>query len=551
MRIADFDATYELGSDGVLDVTEKITAEFRGEWNGLRRELSLRHNTAQGRSTRLDIDIGEITDGTGNPLTVERDSENGMLILRIYVPNNRDATRQVVIRYRVSNAVRFFYENSAVGALDELYWNVTGNSWEWPLARVRARVVLPTGVRPTRVAVYTGAEGSTGADADVDTTGNAITFTARRELSAYEGMTIGVGWAPGHIAGRPGAATVRARETVRWWPLLLPLLAFFFAFKAWARKGRDPKDGSIAVQYEPPGAMSPAEVGTVVDHRAEMRDITATLVDLAVRGFVRIEERTERKLLGLVKDTEFTFHLVKSREEWTGLATHESRYLDALFEGGTSVELADLKEKFYTSLPGIRDGIYGKLIERGYYVHRPDRVRNNWMGGSFFVVVLGIGGAMLAGARGLEWTSPVALGLAGIVSGLALFGFGLMMPARTTAGARAREAALGFREFLSRVESDRYKRMITSPEMFERFLPYAMAFEVEEKWARAFEGMYREPPSWYTGGAGPFHVGQFSSRMSAMSTSASSAMSSSPSSSGSGGGGSSGGGSGGGGGGGF
>src|SRR5687767_3922846 len=80
MRIVDFDATYELGADGVLDVTEKITVEFRGEWNGLRRELSRRHNTAQGRSTRLDIDVGEITDGNGTPLTVERDSENGMLI---------------------------------------------------------------------------------------------------------------------------------------------------------------------------------------------------------------------------------------------------------------------------------------------------------------------------------------------------------------------------------------------------------------------------------------------------------------------------------------
>ena len=159
---------------------------------------------------------------------------------------------------------------------------------------------------------------------------------------------------------------------------------------------------------------------------------------------------------------------------------------------------------------------------------------------------------MLVGNRGWEWTSPVALGAAGVVSALIFFIFGLIMPARTTAGARAREAALGFREFLSRVETDRYKRMITSPQMFERFLPYAMAFEVEEKWARAFEDIYREPPSWYTGtGTGHFHASAFSSRMSALSSAASSTMASSPSSSGSGGGGSSGGGSGGGGTGGF
>jgi len=137
------------------------------------------------------------------------------------------------------------------------------------------------------------------------------------------------------------------------------------------------------------------------------------------------------------------------------------------------------------------------------------------------------------------------------LSTLIMFSFAQIMPARTVAGARAREAALGFKEFLERVESERYKKMITSPEMFERFLPFAMAFGVEEEWAKAFENIYREPPTWYVGGTGPFNVSSFSHSISTMSNAASSSMSSSPSSSGSGGGGSSGGGSGGGGGSGF
>ena len=124
------------------------------------------------------------------------------------------------------------------------------------------------------------------------------------------------------------------------------------------------------------------------------------------------------------------------------------------------------------------------------------------------------------------------------------------MVARTTEGARAREAALGFKEFLSRVEEDRYKRMITSPDLFEKYLPYAMAFGVEEKWANAFKDIYRDPPNWYTG-TGQFDAVSFGHTISSMSNAAASSMSSSPSSSGSGGGGSSGGGSGGGGGSGF
>jgi uncharacterized membrane protein len=140
---------------------------------------------------------------------------------------------------------------------------------------------------------------------------------------------------------------------------------------------------------------------------------------------------------------------------------------------------------------------------------------------------------------------------AGLTTAVILFVFSRIMPARTVIGARAREAALGFKEFLERVETDRYRKMITSPEMFERYLPFAMAFGVEEKWAKAFEGIYRDPPSWYIGSTGHFSPGSFAASMSEMSTAVSSSTSSSPSSSGSGGGGSSGGGSGGGGGSGF
>ncbi|MGK2934688.1 MAG: DUF2207 domain-containing protein, partial [Gemmatimonadaceae bacterium] len=533
LRVVKFDAVLEVGADGMLDVTEKLTVEFKGEWNGVRRELLLRHKTARERRVKLDVDVGEITDAAGQPLKVEREREGGLLILRIYVPDNRDATRQVVIRYRVSNAIRFFYADSDVGELDELYWNVTGSSWEWPITRARARVVLPRNVRPSQVAVYTGAEFSEAAEADIDTLGNTVTFTTRRELNAYEGMTVGVGWPAGHIASRPSQRAQRTLEIIRWWPATLPFLVFFLAFRAWSSRGRDPREGAIAVQYEPVAGLSPAEMGTLVDHRAEMRDITATLVDLAVRGYVRIEEIKERKLLGLLSDTEFHFHLRRPREEWSGLAGHEERYLGALFEGESSVKLSDLQDKFYKSLPGIRDALYEQLVERGFYKHRPDSVKNNWIGGGVFLFAAGIGAAFWAAASSAAWVSPVALGAAAIVSSVTLLVFARLMPARTVDGARAREAALGFREFLSRVDSDRYKRMITSPEMFERFLPYAMAFDVEEKWARAFEDIYREPPSWYTGtGTGQFHATAFSSRMSALSSAASSTMASSPSSSG-------------------
>ncbi|HEX8361291.1 MAG TPA: DUF2207 domain-containing protein [Longimicrobium sp.] len=581
IRIRDFDALLVVSPDGTLDVTERLTVGFTGKWNGLNRDLSLRHRTAEGRGAALDLEVSSVTDGDGRKLrVVEESGDDGWVHrLQIWIPGAQDAERQVVIRYRVANAIRFFYEGSEPGPMDELYWNVTGNAWDMPIDRTRGRVVLPAGASPRRHAVYTGATGTTlaGANAESRVTERGLEFAATRPLEPYEGVTLAVGWAPGFVATRPSARERGVREAVRLWPLGLPLLVFGLSFRAWRRRGRDPREESIVVQYEPPEAMSPTELGTLIDHEAEMRDITATLVDLAVRGYVGIEERSEKKLLGLFTSTEFVFFRRRPRADWSALAAHERAYLEALFRhattaetsweevrshssGGTArtaadteqVALSQLSEKFYTALPCIRDAVYDSLVERGYYLRRPDQVKNRWMFAAGALLVAGVGGAGWVEGMAWTWVSPLALGAGAVASAVIVFIFSRVIPARTPAGARAREAALGFREFLSRVESERYRRMITSPEMFERFLPHAMAFGVADRWAHAFEELYQEPPQWYRGnGTGHFHATDFSSRMNAMSSSASSTMSSSPSSSGSGGGGSSGGGSGGGGGSGF
>ena len=557
IRIRNFDALLTVYPDGSLDVTEQLTIGFTGQWNGIVRDLSLRHNTAQGRATRLDVTIGYITDATGQRLHVDEESkDNGWTrALRIWIPGARDADRQIIIRYRVANAIRFFYAGSKEGALDELYWNVTGNDWTMAIDSVHARVVLPDGIAPTRVAVYTGARGSIATDAKIKRAGNIVDFTLTRGLYPHEGMTIGVGWPAGHISSRPSKTREQLAAIVQWTPLLIPLLVFFLAWKSWEKRGRDPKDGSYVVRYEPVDGVSPAELGTLVDNRADMDDITATLVDLAVRGFIRIEEVTESHLFGLSKSTDYILHILRKRPEWTSLKPHEQRYLEALSGAtlfdGYDVKVSDLKNKFYTKLPKIRDAIYDNLVARGYYLQRPDKVKAKWIGLSVLTMVVLVGATALAVKTPFVTFSPFALIFAAVSSTLVMFSFAQIMPARTVAGARAREATLGFKEFLERVESERYRKMITSPEMFERFLPFAMAFGVEEKWAKAFEDIYREPPTWYVGGTGPFNASSFSHSISTMSNAASSSMSSSPSSSGSGGGGSSGGGSGGGGGSGF
>jgi uncharacterized membrane protein len=336
---------------------------------------------------------------------------------------------------------------------------------------------------------------------------------------------------------------------------LIPFLVFYLMFKAWQKRGRDPKEGSAAVQYEPVAGASPAELGTLVDNTADLQDITATLVDLAVRGFIQIEEKTESHLFGLAKSTDYIIHFVSEPSARRSVKPHEQHYLSALRSlapnGEASVKISDLQDKFYSHLPSIRSAIFDSLVSSGYYLQRPDKVRGKWIALAVLVAVVGAGVSALVVSKLQLMISPVAIIVAAAASTVIVLVFAQLMPARTVPGARAREASLGFKEFLSRVESERYKRMITSPEMFERYLPFAMAFGVGDKWARAFEDIYREPPSWYVGGTGNFSAINFTHSINNMSSAAASSMSSSPSSSGSGGGGSSGGGSGGGGGGGF
>jgi uncharacterized membrane protein len=300
--------------------------------------------------------------------------------------------------------------------------------------------------------------------------------------------------------------------------------------------------------------MTPAELGTLVDGKPDMRDITATIVDLAVRGFLHITEIEDKGFLGFFSSAEYTFTLKKPRSEWTALKSHERDLLSAMFGSSDSVSLSQLKNKFYRHLPGLREDLYKMLVRHGFYTGRPDRVRLLYViGGVVLGGLLAFGSGTVMATLGMQ---PAAGIIAGILSGVIVVIFGWFMPSRTIRGTRELEKVLGFQEFLTRVESDRLERMVKTPEMFERFLPYAMALGVADTWARAFEGIYKEPPQWYSGAHGiqTFRPTTFTSNLGAMSTQAAAVMASAPRSSGGsgfGGGGSSGGGFGGGGGGGF
>jgi hypothetical protein len=525
LDIRRFDSEMMIRRDGSMSVTERIQVHFSGSWNGLLRAIPVEYATDAGANYTLRIDVGGAQDADGNELRVESERSGRDRIFRIWVPGAVDATRDVVFRYRVRNGVRFFDEH------DELYWNVTGAESEFPIQQASAKVYLPAEATGIRTTSYTGGYGATGSDATVTHAGNLLEFQTTRPLGFREGLTIVVGWDPG-LVHRPSSFDRASGFLYSNFILGVPLLAFVGMLTLWRRSGRDPRLRPIAPQYEPPPGLTPGEVGTLVDASPDMRDVTATIVDLAVRGFLTIEETREEHLFGLLSSQDYAFHLAKPRHEWNALKAHEVELLDALFKNErTSVRSSQLENSFYRDLPGITKHLRASLTSGRHYLRHPDSVRATFVAlGVVAGVAVAMGGtAFLTKVLGQEPLSAIAAGLltAGVV-----IGFGFVMPARTAEGTRTLETLLGFEEFLSRVESERFERVIKTPEMFEKFLPYAMAFGVENNWSRAFEDIYSTPPNWYRGSTPHgFRCHAFAGNLSRMASTTATAMQKAPRSS--------------------
>lgn len=529
--IEQFQADLHVLPNGDLLVTETIRPRFTGSWNGLKRDIPVEYRTPQGFNYTLILDLVSVTDEHRAPLKVESFRDRHYRTFKIWVPGAQDTTKTLILTYRVTNGLKYFEDH------DELYWNVTGDEWDIPIESASARVLLPDTATGVKALAFSGAYGAREQHADVRIERSEILYRMTRPLGFREGLTAVVGWDKGLIA-EPGPLRLTQLFLRSNWPLVLPIGIFGVMWYLWYTRGRDPRLRPIIVSYEPPDQLTPAELGTLVDNSPDLRDITATLVDLAVRGYVRIEERQEPKLLGLWPSTGYHLHRLQPASAWDGLKAHEVSILRGIFPTGLlsddraeTIALSDLANRFYTRLDGIRSSLFDQLVTRGYYARRPDRVKQAYTIGGIVVGIAAVfGSAWLSERIGLAFQTGAA---ASLLSGLIIVGFGRIMPARTLRGTRALEKVLGFEEFLTRVESDRFDRLVKTPEMFEKFLPFAMALGVERNWTNAFDGIYTRPPTWYQGAnIAEFRPRNLTGNLSQLSVAAGTVMTSAPRSSG-------------------
>jgi uncharacterized membrane protein len=490
-KISRFISNVTVAQDGTMSVREHLVVDFEGDYHGIYRDIPIEYPGPHGANYELFLKIVGVHDAMGHRLKYDSNVRNGYRHLKIYIPDASNSTQSIEIDYTVLNGIRWF------DGYDELYWNVTGNDWPVPIDQAMAIILFPANsLGNLRAQAFTGVYGSAAQDASVVVNGNVVKVQANDPLTMREGMTADV-MISKSVLNEPSKLTfamwfIRSNTIV-----LLPLWALIVMFFFWWTKGRDPKaDMSVAPMYEPPAGMTPAEVGALIDDSVHPRDITSTLVDLAVKGFIKIEE-TESKTF-LFSHRDYTFHSLKDAGTWTPdvLEAHERVMLNHMFRNGlTQVRMSELRNHFYSAIPTIKEDILAELKSKGMYSVDPDSAHAYVLVGVLLTAIPFIAAQLLGWGDILS--SPGLLILSALISLIIVFIFARIMTAKSLKGVRTKIQILGLQEFINRVDADRLQRM--PPDTFEKILPFAMALGIENRWAMAFQGIVQNPPTWYVG----------------------------------------------------
>jgi len=595
-RILSFDSTITVNRDGTLEVSEAIRVQAEGKniRRGIYRDFPTTYPRAGGGQVVVGFDFQSATrDGRNEPWHTENIG-NGV---RVYVGSPSRTVphgeHTYVLVYRTDRQMGYFSDH------DELYWNVTGNGWGFPIDRASARLLLPDEIPRTdiRLEGYTGPFGSKGQDFTASLDNGAPLFVAARKLKPREGLTIVAMWPKGYImpsveaaqpAARPAGKSQRTRivtyegppERVYGSPAEamlrrdlphdarpvffglsgLALLIGYYYF-VWNRVGRDPPSRVIIPEYEMPPNLSVAAMRYLVRMDYDNECFAAAILSLAVKGYLRIEQSAG--ILGLGKSFTLVREPIPGK---TPLSNDEQKLFGKLFGKSDRLELEQENHRRVSSAYTAHESSIDAGYKRGFF-----SVNGGWHLLGIVLSVLFIVVTLLQPGAADFWpqwylTTPLGwLTLFAAVAALVVNGvFGKLLRAPTVAGQRAMEHIRGFKMYLEVAEGEDLKRISKppprmTPALYEAYLPAALALDVEQKWAERFaRELEIDPqhyqPAWYSGSAwNTGNIAGFSSQLGSSLSSAISSASQAPGSSSgsSSGGGSSGGGGGGGGGGGW
>lgn len=466
--ITNFDATYKINRDGTVNVTENITYDAQGiAHHGITRQVKLTRTNDQNQT--FNITASDVSSNS----PIQNNSSQDELNLRIGDANSTfTEVKTFTINYTLSGALTYFSDH------DELYWNVTGNEWAFPIEKTTTTILLAneTTVSNLNAKCYTGASGSTSQKCDIVKVPNGAVITTST-LNTGEGVTTVLGF-PSSLVAKIEPVAQQAPSPLFAILAALGFLAFYFLLPFgvvvwWFLFGRDPKvpTGPTA-WFDPPKhsngqAMLPAEVGLLTDENVDARDITATIVSLAIRGFLKIKKED---------GDNYTFTKSEPKKSGDSLIGFETTLYSGLFKTSNTATTKSLKTSFPRSVEMAKQELYKKLTAEKYFAHNPDTTRK---------IFASLG--------------AVSLFMFNVLLGITLIVFSKFMPRKTLLGAQKKEEALSLKRFLSSQE-----RQLNFQEQnwyfFEKLLPYAVAFGVTKVWAERFKDLaVPTEVDWYQG----------------------------------------------------
>jgi Predicted membrane protein (DUF2207) len=551
--------TLDVMGDGVMHVTERIAYDFGSTpHHGIFRVIPVAYDYPPKNGYDRVLKVDHITvkaTSASNKVKTERSGRN----LTIRVGDSKRTITGVhvyTLTYDVRGALNRFGDHV------QLDWNALGTAWQSPVERATVVVRFPLAVKS--VVCFRGPAGES-LPCDSATVKAGVVHVAQRNLGVDEGVTVSVA-APSDAVSPAGALPILHE---RWsikkaftvspltvgGALLVAVLGLLAVAALVLGRGRDRRfvgqvpglapvggDGPdereplfdrtpIAVEFQPPDNLRPGQVGTLLDERVDPLDVSATIVDLAVRGFLRIEEH-ERAHWFASRD----WTLVQLPADTAKLLPYEQLLLAKLFAGRNQVKVSALKKTFSKQLEAIKSTMYADAVTQGFFRASPQSVRTKW---TF------IGLAAVAGAAGLtyllaRYTRDGLVGLGCLVAAIGLLAMAHRMPARTAKGRAALVRTLGFRQYIGTAEAEQLK-FEEREDIFSRYLPYAIVFREADRWAKAFAsigaaGGAAVTPAllWYVGPVG-WDFGSLTDSLSSFAASTGSAMAEGPVSSGSGG----------------
>lgn len=501
---AAWDVDISVRLDGTYRVVERQTIEFTsGTFTFGTRGIDTRR---LGRITDVEVWEGDqrfVPDRSGAPWTFQTYMNGSEYTIKWFFPPTSDSRHTYVIAYTVEGGLRYYPDG------DQLWWKAVVADRSFPVRESRVTVEIPEPAEIQNWDAY-------GVQATAERLGpRTVTFQALEEIRPGQEFEVRVQFTPGVVAGEPqpwqreaDAEAARLEQQAEWNRTWRPVvnvvmlglgLLFLFGGPAllyllWYLRGRDvPVKLPADYLIDPPSDIPPGMAGTLLDEQADLEDIIATIVDLARRGVITIEEIAEPGLLGIGTHRDFVYRLVGSTE---GLREYERLLIESVFEDGTERKLSQLKNRFYKKIPAIQQGLYRAVVQEGYFKRSPETTRALYTG-------LGIAGLVITGVVGIffiglasQWTDLALCPVGGLAfTFIGLIVLGRAMPRKTEKGSEAAARWRAFRRYLENIE--KYTDLEKAREIFDRYLPYAIAFGIEKEYVRKFAAVNAPAPSWY------------------------------------------------------